>query len=86
MANNSPVNITIDDRPESLPEFRKTGTVSLQWLNQPFTIETQEGPMTIDETTAGWEDGYWVSWPSDGTMPYAISPAFVRENYEPVER
>jgi hypothetical protein len=72
----------LDERPDSLPQFRKTGTVSLQWLAEPFVVDTEEGEIAIDQSTDGWDGGYWVSWPSDGTKPYAISPAFVAANYE----
>lgn len=70
--------------PEELVEYRKTQTVRLAFIREPFKVETQEGEWTISpETVDDWEDGYFVAYPSDGTKPYAISPAFVRLNYEP---
>jgi len=29
-----------------------------------------------------WDNGYYIAYPDDGSKPYAISPAYVRQNYE----
>ncbi|MDH3724076.1 MAG: hypothetical protein OER74_21475 [Desulfobacteraceae bacterium] len=36
------------------------------------------------ETVDGWDDGYYIAYTNDGSIPYAISPAYVHQNYEPV--
>lgn len=72
-------------RPSNLAEMRKTSTVHLAWLDTPFVVETQEGPLTISpETTDDWDDGYYIAYPSDGSKPYGISKSFVEANYEAV--
>lgn len=71
------------DRPpaDQLTEFRKTATTFLQWIDQPTRVHTLEGsPFVVDENLPEWEGGYWVSWPTDGSDPYPVSPRFVRDN------
>lgn len=64
-------------------EYRKKTTTRLAFLTEPFTIETKEGPLRLDETHPEWDGGYYVSLPEDGD-PYPVSPRYVRENYERV--
>ena len=74
---------TKEHRPELLETYRKTGTVSLAFISEPFQIDTQEGVMTISpETVDDWDNGYYIAYPSDESKPYSISPSFVRKNYE----
>ena len=76
---------TLNNRPAGLVPHRKTATVDLVFISESFEVETQEGLMTISpETVDGWDGGYFVAYPGDGSKPYAISPQFVRDNYEPV--
>ncbi len=78
--------IIANDRPSDLTEWRKTATTFLEWVAEPFQVTTMEGSSyVIDETAEHWRDGYWVSWPTDGTDPYPVAPAFVDENYERVD-
>lgn len=79
--------ITNDNRPDldTLPEFRKVATQRLQWIDEPTTIQTMEGELTIGPDLDEWEDGYWVCWPTDGTDPYPIAPSFVRTNMERIQ-
>lgn len=75
------------DRPDEaeLTEFRKTATTHMQWITEPTEVHTLEGsPFVVDPNLPEWEDGYWVSWPTDGSDPYPVSPRFVRDNMEPV--
>ena len=79
--------ISAHDRPAELTEWRKTATTFLEWVDEPFQVTTMEGSSyVIDESAEHWENGYWVSWPTDGTDPYPVAPSFVRENYEPVDK
>lgn len=73
----------LDNKPTTKPHRKRT-TVELAFVTEPFTVETQEGAMTISpETVDDWDGGYYVAYPSDGSKPYSISPKFVRENYVP---
>jgi len=73
---------SLENPPGKLIEHKKKTTVFLKFLSESFLVETQEGVMTIaPETVDGWEDGYYIAYPSDGSKPYSISPSFVRENY-----
>lgn len=75
---------SLANKPETRP-YRKRATVELAFITEPFTVETQEGVLTVSpETVDNWEGGYYLAYPSDGSKPYCISPKFVRENYEPV--
>ena len=77
---------TLDNKPEKIPRYRKLSTVQLLFVKEPFEVETQEGLIKISpDTVDDWEDGYYVAYPDDGTKPYAISPAFVKKNYTPLE-
>jgi hypothetical protein len=65
--------------------YRKKTTVELAFITEPFEVDTQEGEMLISpETVDDWDDGYYIAYTHDGSKPYAISRAFVRQNYEPV--
>lgn len=73
---------SLDNKPLNLQTYRKKSTVDLVFITGPFNVETQEGQMTISpETVDDWDGGYYLAYPSDGSKPYAISPAFVRDNY-----
>jgi len=76
---------SLTNKPAGLREYRKSGTVLLAFVQEPFVVFTQEGEMSISpETVDDWDGGYYVAYPSDGSKPYSISPAFVRKNYTPV--
>ena len=63
--------------------YRKKTTVEVAYIEEPFEVDTQEGEMTISpETVDDWDNGYYIAHPDDGSKPYAISPAYVRQNYE----
>ena len=73
---------TIENRPPCLA-YRKKTPVWLYFVQEPFIVQTQEGSFDISpETVEGWEDGYFVAYPDDGSKPYAIAPSYVRANYE----
>ncbi len=70
------------NRPEGLVLMRKTAMIQAVYLTDPFVVNTQEGPMTISpHTVDDWLLGYYIAYPSDGSKPYSISPAFMRDNY-----
>jgi hypothetical protein len=72
----------IEDKPQT-GLYRKRTTVSLAHINEPFEVETQEGQIVISpETGDDWDDAYYIAYPDNGSKPYAISPAYVRQNYE----
>ena len=72
----------LENRPAWLVEMRKTVTIKVMFVKEPFQVVTQEGLMQISpETTTDWEGGYYVAYPSDGSRPYSISPSFMRDNY-----
>jgi len=65
--------------------YRKKTKVALAYIDEPFKVDTQEGEMVISpETVDDWDGGYYIAYPADGSKPYAISPDYVRENYEVV--
>jgi len=73
----------LTNKPETKP-YMKARTTDLAFVASPFTLETQEGVMTISpETTDDWDGGYYIAYQSDGSKPYAIAPKYVRENYRP---
>jgi len=73
---------TLDNKPENLIPNRKKTTVALAFIPLPFSVETQEGEMSISpETVDDWNYGYYIAYPDDGSKPYSISPDFVRNNY-----
>lgn len=75
---------TLDNQPSNLAAHRKASTVGLSFQAEPFVVETQEGDMTIGpDTVDDWDGGYFLAYPSDGSKPYSIAPAFVRDNYVP---
>ena len=75
---------SLEKKPEGLVAYRKRTTVALAFIAEPFTVVTQEGPMLIaPETVDGWDGGYYVAYPDDGSKPYSIAPSFVRDNYVP---
>ena len=74
----------INNKPQT-KLYRKKTTVELALINEPFKVDTQEGEMLISpETVDDWDGGYYIAYTDDGSKPYAISPAFVRQNYEAV--
>jgi hypothetical protein len=76
---------SLENKPETIPYYRKKTTVQLLFVAYPFQVETQEGVMTISpQTVDDWDGGYYVAYPDDGSPPYSISPSFVRNNYERV--
>ena len=73
------------NEPGNTIEMRKTATIRVVFIEQPFRVDTQEGLMTISPAdTDDWEDGYYLVYPSDGSKPYSISPSFMRDNYTEV--
>lgn len=76
---------SLRNKPANLRWFRKQTRVQLLLIEQPFEVETQEGVFPIGpDTVDDWDNGYYVAYPDDGSKPYAIAPAFVRANYEPL--
>ena len=74
----------LDNKPQTRL-YRKKSTVELAYIDEPFEVDTQEGELTISpETVDDWDKGYYIAYPKDGSKPYAISPAYVQQNYEPV--
>ena len=74
----------LNNKPET-QLYRKKSAVELAYIEEPFKVDTQEGEMVISpETVDDWEDGYYIAYPDDGSKPYAISPDYVRKNYEAV--
>jgi len=72
-------------RPDGMTWFRKSTRVQLLRMTEPFEVETQEGVLRIaPDTVDDWDGGYYLAFPEDGSKPYAIAPAYVRANYEPV--
>jgi hypothetical protein len=77
---------SLENKPERIPSYRKSSTVQLLFVSEPFVVESQEGSVTISpDTVDDWDGGYFVAYPDDGSKPYAISPSFVRANYEEIE-
>lgn len=71
----------LSNKPNTVPHRKKT-TVELAFIEEPFSVVTQEGTITISpETVDDWDNGYYIAYPSDGSKPYSISPKFVRDNY-----
>lgn len=69
-------------KPSDLSPHRKKTIVNLSFQSEPFQVDTQEGVLTISpETVDDWDGGYYVAYPTDGSKPYAIAPAYVRDNY-----
>jgi hypothetical protein len=83
----NPQRFTINHLPpaEDMRTMQKTATIDVAFVPEPFEVETQEGVLYIHpENVEDWDDGYYVAYPSDGSKPYAISPSFIRENYEEI--
>lgn len=75
---------SLDEKPDGLVAHRKRTTVALAFITTPFMVVTQEGAMLISPGTVdGWDGGYYVAYPDDGSKPYSIAPSFVRDNYVP---
>ena len=73
----------LQSQPATAP-YRKRTTVALAFIQEPFSVDTQEGVLVISpDTVDDWEDGYYLAYPSDGSKPYAIAPRYVRDNYMP---
>ncbi len=76
---------TIENKPSDMVTMRKTATIEIARIDEPFEVETGEGKLLIDpDTCEDWDEGYFVAYPADGTKPYPISPSFISENYVPV--
>ena len=76
---------SLESPPKGMVEMRKTATIWAVFIEEPFEVMTQEGPMVIHpDTVDDWDDGYYIAYPSDGTRPYSISPSFVEANYTEV--
>lgn len=77
------IHFDLNSKPTTTPHRKRT-TVDLAFVDEPFTVETQEGVMTISpDTVDDWDGGYYLAYPSDGSKPYSIAPKFVRDNYVP---
>lgn len=73
---------SLENKPNDLEPHVKAGLTHLKFVNEPFIVETQEGPMVISpDTVDGWDEGYYIAYPADGSKPYSIAPAYVRQNY-----
>ena len=74
---------SLDHEPARLLPYRKKMRTFLAFLKEPFKVDTQEGPRSIGpETVDDWDGGYYIAYPGNGSKPYAVSPKFVRDNYE----
>ncbi len=73
---------TLTERPSILSKAHKKAVTWLAFIREPFEVETQEGIIAITPDLEGWNGGYYVAYPGDGTRPYAIAPAYVEANYE----
>jgi len=70
------MDFSLKNKPADIPRFRKSSTVQLLFVAEPFFVETQEGAITISpETVDDWDEGYYVAYPDDGSKPYAIAPS-----------
>ena len=77
---------TLENKPENIKPYRKTGLTYLSFITEPFVVDTQEGDMTISpETVQDWDGGYYLAVPADGSKMYSIAPSFVKKNYEEVK-
>lgn len=74
---------SLENRPDAkFMEMRKTATIHVAHITDPFVVETREGEMEISpEQCDDWDNGYWIAYPADGSKPYAISPEFMGKNY-----
>lgn len=73
---------SLTNPPVDLKPHHKKSVVRLCFISEPFTVDTQEGPMVISpETVDDWDGGYFIAYPEDGSKPYSIAPAYVRNNY-----
>jgi len=70
------MDFSLKNKPADIPRFRKSSTVQLLFVAEPFFVETQEGAITISpETVDDWDEGYYVAYSDDGSKPYAIGPS-----------
>ena len=77
----------LGNEPGNTVEMRKTATIRAIFIQEPFNVITQEGSMIISpDTVDDWDGGYYLVYPSDGSMPYSISPSFIENNYTEVVR
>lgn len=76
---------TLENKPEGMARFRKKSTAEALFITEPFKVETQEGVVEISpETVDGWDGGYWLVYPDDGSKPYTWAPLFKERNMEVV--
>ena len=75
----------LGNEPGNTVEMRKTATIRATFVDRPFQVDSQEGLMRIaPETVDDWDGGYYLVYPSDGSLPYSISPSFMENNYTEV--
>lgn len=73
---------TLENKPDGLETYRKSSTVNMVFMTEPFVVETQEGTITISPSTVDdWDGGYYLVYPDDGSKPYSMSPSFAKKNY-----
>ena len=73
---------SLENRPKEFREYLKRTKVRMSFITEPFMVETQEGLMTISPTTVdGWDGGYFIAYPGDGSKPYAIATKHVLDDY-----
>jgi hypothetical protein len=76
---------TLDNKPARLETYRKKSKAEAIFITEPFEVETQEGRVTIGpDTVDGWDGGYWLVYPDDGSKPYTWAPSFKDKNMEMV--
>lgn len=65
---------------------KKSAAIFVTHMVEPFQVETQEGLLTYGpDTCDDWGEGYMLSYPEDGSKPYAMSKNFFDNNYEYVK-
>ena len=73
---------SLENKPENLKTAKKTASIDAVLITEPFQVETQEGVMEYGpDTCDDWGEGYVLSYPGDGSKPYAMSKAFFDSNY-----
>ena len=74
---------TLENKPANMDSYRKTSTVQLHWVDEPFVVEMREGWKKVTpDTVADWDGGYYVAYPDDGSKAYPVSKAFADGNYK----
>lgn len=73
---------SLENQPEGLKTARKTAAINAIHMKEPFKADTQEGVLEYGpETCDDWGEGYVLSFPDDGSKPYAMSKTFFDGNY-----